>query len=397
MYENKTYESILQRALAEVPTEIDKREGSIIYNAIAPICIELAQAYIDMDIILDETYADTASREYLIRRCAERGIVPKPASAAFVKGIFNTEVPIGSRFTIDGFYYIVKTKISDTIYQLECESAGSLANGVTGTLLPVTYIEDLKTAKITEVFVPGEEEEETEHLRNRYFASLISQAFGGNKADYKEKVERISGVGGVKVKCVWNGDIKPVEMIPTKEVIHWYQEIIDTLKGAVKEWLLKVFTAAIEKKLTTGGTVSLTIINSEYRAASNTLLETVQQIIDPPEYAGEGYGVAPIGHVVTIKTVQELPISFSFDLTYQAGYDFESCSSSIYEAIDTYLNELNKGWAENETIIIRISKIESRMLDVMGIIDITNTMLNGKAQNLVLNSDEIAIRGEVYG
>ena len=35
-YEEMTYERIMSRCLARVPGTVDKREGSIIYDAIAP-------------------------------------------------------------------------------------------------------------------------------------------------------------------------------------------------------------------------------------------------------------------------------------------------------------------------------------------------------------------------
>ena len=41
MYENVTYEDILQRMLDRVPDSMDKREGSIIYDALAPAAVEL--------------------------------------------------------------------------------------------------------------------------------------------------------------------------------------------------------------------------------------------------------------------------------------------------------------------------------------------------------------------
>ncbi len=36
MFENNTYQVILERMLARVPEEFDKREGSILYDALAP-------------------------------------------------------------------------------------------------------------------------------------------------------------------------------------------------------------------------------------------------------------------------------------------------------------------------------------------------------------------------
>ncbi len=56
MYENITYEVILQRMLDRVPNNIDKREGSIIYNALAPAAVELQNMYIEFDAILNEAF-----------------------------------------------------------------------------------------------------------------------------------------------------------------------------------------------------------------------------------------------------------------------------------------------------------------------------------------------------
>ena len=85
MFEEYTFEVILNAMLARVPDTIDKRQGSIIYNALAPAAVELQNMYINLDVILNETFADTASREYLIKRAEERGITPYPATHCIVK------------------------------------------------------------------------------------------------------------------------------------------------------------------------------------------------------------------------------------------------------------------------------------------------------------------------
>lgn len=54
MFENKDFDSIMEEMLASVSDKLDKREGSIIYDAIAPIAMELAQTYIDMDMIVND-------------------------------------------------------------------------------------------------------------------------------------------------------------------------------------------------------------------------------------------------------------------------------------------------------------------------------------------------------
>ena len=101
-YEDITYEVILQRMLDRVPNNMDKREGSIIFDALAPAAVELQLMYIELDTILKETFADTAQRDYLVRRAAERGIEPYEETYATLKGIFtpsSLEIPIGSRFS----------------------------------------------------------------------------------------------------------------------------------------------------------------------------------------------------------------------------------------------------------------------------------------------------------
>ena len=52
MYEEVTYEDIMDRMLERVPDEFDKREGSVIYDALAPAAVELMQMYIELDAIL---------------------------------------------------------------------------------------------------------------------------------------------------------------------------------------------------------------------------------------------------------------------------------------------------------------------------------------------------------
>ena len=182
MYEEMTFEAILQRMLANTPAGLDKREGSILYDALAPAAVELAKMYTELAAVLHETFADTASREYLVLRAAERGLSPYPATAAVVKGVFNCEIPAGSRFSCEGSFYGVEEALPEEetgyAYALRCESAGSAANGVFGRLVPTGSIEGLRSARITELLIPGEDAEDTELFRSRYLGSFQSQAFG---------------------------------------------------------------------------------------------------------------------------------------------------------------------------------------------------------------------------
>lgn len=397
MFEDLSYEELLNRMLGRVPDRFDKREGSVIWDTLSPTAIELKNLYIALDSIIQEAYGDTATRKFLILRCHERGIVPYGATHAILKGKFvpeNLDV-MGKRFNIGQMNYIVTEKISDGIYRVQCETEGEVGNRYLGTMTPIEYVSGLEAAELTEVLIPGEDEEGTEELRKRYFSSFEESAFGGNVKDYLEKTNAIAGVGCTKVTRVWNGDIRPAWMIPSDEIKNWYESTVESLAGEVKTWLQAVYLAAKEKKLTTGGTVLLTILNSEFDIPSKELIETVQKVIDPEEYAGEGYGAAPIGHVVQVKGAEGVPIAVKTKVTFDSGYHWTNLEGQIEKAIVNYFAELRHEWAGTSALVIRISQIETRILGIRGIVDVENTLLNGSGENCVLGPYEVPVFGGV--
>lgn len=399
MYEDVTYEVILQRMLDRVSSKFDKREGSVIWDTHSPTAIELQILYIELDVILKEAYGDTASRDYLILRCAERGITPYAATYAVLQGEFTPSgIDLtGQRFNIGELNYVVLELISEddekSIYRVQCETAGTVGNQYLGQMTPIDYIDGLETAELTAVLIPGEDEEDTEELRERYFNSFEEKAFGGNVQDYITNVNAISGVGGTKVTRVWNSDISPTDLIPSETVQTWYEGIIDSLDEEVAAWLKAVYTAALAKKLVTGGTVLITIINSEYDAASDTLIDTVQETLDPTGSSGEGYGLAPIGHVVSVQTVDKVEVTVKTTITFESGYSWSNLKSSIEAAIEEYLLSLRQSWADSEYLVVRISQIENHILTVNGVIDVTSTKINGSESNLTLGAYEIPVLG----
>lgn len=390
-----TYTEILERMLERVSDKFDKREGSVIFDTHSPTALELEILYVELNTLIAEAYGDTASREFLIMRCKERGITPYKATHAVLKGEFTpTTIDVtGKRFNIGSMNFIVLEKIADGEYQVQCESSGIVGNQQMGTMIPIDYIEGLETAELTEILIPGEDEEDTEDLRQRYFTSFNEKAFGGNVQDYLAKTNAIPGVGSTKVTRVWNNDLRPAEMIPSAAVKTWYDTIKPTLSGEPAAWLETVFNAAADKKLTTGGTVLLTILNSDYGVASDTLIQTVQETIDPNENAGEGYGIAPIGHIATVESAKIQNVTVTTNITFDVGYSWSNLQSSINEVVSNYLLELRKSWADNPYLVVRISQIETRLLGVKGIVDIDSTKINGASDNLTLGKYEVPMFG----
>lgn len=354
MYEDITFEGILQRMLDRVPETMDKRAGSVIYDALAPAAAELMMAYLELNSMLNESFADTASLEYLVKMAAEKGINQKQATFAVLKAVSTPstlDLEVGSRFSLNTLNYVITEKIADGEYKVQCETAGVIGNSYFGSLIPITYIQGLQTIEITELLIAGEDEEDVEALRERYFAALESQSFGGNIADYRNNTLEIQGVGGVKVTPAWNG----------------------------------------------GGTVKVTIIDSTFGSPSDELVSAVQKALDPVGHSGQGYGLAPIGHVVTVDKVESVSVDITTDITYKTGWSWDACASQIKNAVDAFFLEMAEEWDSTDQLIVRISQLEAKILNCEGVVDIANTKVNGSSSNLYLADAKIPVRGAING
>ncbi len=406
MFEELDYDTLIDRMLSNVSDDLDKREGSVIYDALAPAAMELANFYIALDMVMDEVFADSSSYYYLIKRAAERGIFPKEETYAKCKMEVrpaSTPISVGDRFCLNALNYAVTSEIDREMgaYQLTCETAGIAGNQQLGELLAIeteSDINDMQSAAITEILIPGEEEEDVEAFRERYFSSFDNEGFGGNKQDYKEKVNDIDGVGDCKIIRAWKFGYDPASMIPNDKVRQWYEQQSEvTLDADVYDWLSRVYMAADNRLLTVGGTVKCYIITSEFKSPSQTLVQNVQNVLDPDQRTGEGDGLAPIGHVVKVQGVHEVPIRFDMSITYKEGYHFALMEKSIEETIDEYLMELAEAWSATDYLVVRTSQVEARLLLLEGIVDISDVRINGISNNITLEEDEIPVRGDVNG
>lgn len=349
-----SYEALMERKLDMIDDRRDKRQGSLIYDALAPNAAETASFYADLEMLEDRTFGDTATGDDLTRRAAERGITRKGAVKATFYGSFldenGVEYPVeaGTRFFLEKYYYVVLSREEDGRYVLECETAGACGNDYLGNLLPLETMMGLAEATLTELRTDGEDEEGDEELRKRYFASFDADAFGGNIADYKSKVNALQNVGGVKVYPAWNG----------------------------------------------GGTVKVVIIDQGWRAPTETELSELQNRIDP-ESRGEGYGIAPIGHRVTVDGVTEVPCRISMNLSLAEGAVQETVLADIQGRFEVYFEEMRKNWADSTYLTVRISYLEARALEAEGVVDISDCSINGGSGNLVLGADEVPVLGEI--
>lgn len=351
--EAQTFDKLLSELLERVPNDVDKREGSVIYDALAPTAIKLAETYWDMAVLYRRTFAATADGIDLEKRVNEFGVERKKAGKAIRRAIFTNreglplQVALNSLYRLDDLVYQVMENIAPGEFKVEALTAGAAGNRDYGELLPVEANNKLGKAILADVLVPGEDEESDESLYQKYLEHIRDKAFGGNRADYRKKVRAIQGVGGVRLRRAPYG----------------------------------------------GGTVKVIIIDSDYNAPTPEFIAYVQEIIDPIEFKGDGYGTAPIGHGVTVEGVGVAGITIECEL-FLNGVTIGQIEAQVNEILETYFAELRANWYKDLDINVRITHIESRLLEIDGIEDITVTRLNGVESNINL-IEEIPIITEI--
>lgn len=349
-YEDVTYDSILERMLESVTEkypEVDTRANSLAYNALCAAAVEINTLYAEQDACLKETFAETATREGLAEKMREIGLSPHDATYGEFEGEFNVEVELGTRFNNDEYNYSVIELISEPTsdneyyrYKLLCDTAGSEPNNVFGNLVPVDYVEGLEWSQLTECIKAGEDEEDDEAMRIRYFYAVNNTRSDGNISQYMYWAEEFDGIGKAKVFPTWNG----------------------------------------------ANTVKVSVVSPEGRAISTSLLAEFQEYIDPNS-EGLGNGQAPIGAKVTCTTATELAVNVSCTITLADGFaDVNTLG------INTALTELFAESAYSDTKI-NYMKVGACILDVAGVDSIDNLTLNGTAGNITLSDEQIAVLG----
>lgn len=372
-----TYDYILTEALSKVPDNVDKREGSIIRDALSPCCYEAAKHILYLADIIEQTYIETANGLWLDGRVIEGGVTRDPATYAKKLGVFKTQldepcqISIGQSFSTVGDTILNYTAVQvyvnedgDVVpgsYIMQCNTVGSVGNSYIGRIVPNDYIEKLASAEITTLLYPGEEEESDDSLRERFLANLMKTAFGGNIAQYRQWAKEISGIGGVQVYPVWAG----------------------------------------------GGTVKLSIIDTDYNSCSSEFCQTILEKFDPENSGGEtglGLGIAPIGHKVTVSTPLPRTINVSGKITLLPGYKLETLLPQIKLALEEYLLSLRQAWENsddenNYSVIVYLGRINFAILNVKGVSSAYELQLNGTDTDIRLTEtsslQEIPVLGTV--
>lgn len=348
-FSGRTYRELLASQLGRVPNDVDKREGSLIQTALGPETYALEEAYLDLDRVQKNAYALTAEGRFLDYKVAEAGLARYPASPAVRLGLFNRDVPVGSRFSTnqgpDALVFRAEERLGLGRFRMVCETPGAVGNAYVGSLIAVTFVQGLSTAELTDILVPGDDAETDGELRARYLEYLNNKPFGGNVADYRQNILAMDGVGGVQIYPTWNG----------------------------------------------GGTVKCSVLGADLLPAPAALVDAVQTAVDPEENGGLGYGLAPIGAKVTVCAPQRVEVAVDAVVTPAPGCTVQQLEGGIRSELEVCLETARRAWdtpvvprtTRYATILYR-ARILSAILAAQGVVNVTGLLLNGRDEDLAL-------------
>ena len=145
MYEDMTFENIMDSMMEDMPDGLDTSEGSLIYHSCVKQAARLEEVYVELAALTDNQYVDTADLDHLVQSGQERRTYIEEATAAEFEGVFNVSVPIGTEFSGDDYNYIV----TDVINEEEHKYTDDLGNGyISVTTLIGKYTQEFKKEEI---------------------------------------------------------------------------------------------------------------------------------------------------------------------------------------------------------------------------------------------------------
>lgn len=321
--------------LERVPDDMDKRDGSVIYDALAPTAYFLAQQDFQLQHFPDLVLLDKAIGDYLDRIADAHNVLRKEATASRRKIIASGIVPIGSRWAINELVFVISAElVSGESYEAECETAGDIGNRYRGAMQPISNISGVD-AELTDIIAAGTEAEKDDALRERVYDVIRKPSTSGNKYDYYNWAMECDGVGAAKVFPLAGGP----------------------------------------------GTVKVIIADANMSAAGTGLVREVQDHIEE---------LRPIGADVTVTSVVEKAVNVSAGIRLRAGMNLGVVQDAFWAGLASYLRKEAMDMA-----YVSLARVGNLLLGTDGIEDYSELLLNGIPRNVTLSDEEIAVAGTV--
>lgn len=360
--QQNTEEAIRQRMLDRVPADVDKTEGSYVWDALAPVSMELVFVSLLAQYVLEVGFAQTTTDvDYLAMRAAEHGVIRREAVKATGKVLFTgtagSTVPEGLLLSTEGtetddsyslqFVTTQNITLDETGHgeaAIEAVEAGAQGNIPAGRIvLMLADRRNVQAVTNPEPTTGGLDEEDIEILRARYLEKVRHPGTSGNKDDYKQWAKEVPGVTDVHVISLWNGP----------------------------------------------GTVKIIVLGPNKLPPDTALVAKVQDYIAP---TNGGERKAPIGATVTVEAAQSLPIHVNATVLMDA-----SATVSLAEVREKFTTALTEYLAAMafQANVIRYARIGSLLIEQDGVVDYIDLTINGGMANIPVADNQVAVIGDV--
>jgi len=362
-----TKQYLLDLALQQIPSDVDSRQGSIIYDTLAIVCGKLADTFMEVKKIADQAYMKTATvEENIDYRAEERGITREQATQAERLGVFTfsggvpATVPIGALFcTIDENkqnvvnYQVISPYTVDGVeikgsYILRCQTFGTIGNNYFGEILPLSDMDTLDTATLTTVLVPARDKETSESVKQRYYETFNMEAFGGNLADYRQYMREFTGVGQTQI----------------------YPRTRDDYK------------------------IILSCVDPSNQPISLEYQDTIRQTLDPENFynngndtSGMGLGVVPMGHYVTVMAPEKVFLDIELTVILKNTGYLPTVLENITNNINAYIKQIQDNWSDGSgqyEMVVYYNQILSSAISAEGVLNISECTVNGGTEDITM-------------
>ncbi|KLU64009.1 baseplate J-like protein [Desulfosporosinus acididurans] len=333
--------TILTRMQGNVSSDVDKSEGSLVYDALSPVSVEIANQESNLDAVAAKFDMSNLSGDELATRIYQRTGQPRnPATYATstVTITGNGTVNVGDLVQTPGgiqFKSLVQQTISGSAsINVQAVIAGSSgmvpANQITQFPVAIPGLVSVTNPNPT---VDGFDAETDASLLQRYYDYIQNPSTGANTAYFSNTMKGYAGVGDVKVYPTWNGN----------------------------------------------NTIKLVIIDANKLPPSADLVTGAQSFMDPG-VQGLGEGAAPFGAFTTVEGAAANTITVSFTAVKDTDYTDVQRLANVQESITAYLKSI-----AFVASAVSYAKIGGAILDSAGILDYSNLTVNGGTANISLS------------
>lgn len=320
-------------------------------DAAAGHCIRAAKFYEDLRSVFDFLFADSCTGDVLDEWAAQKQVYRKAATPSYYVPIFDGVAPsdlVGDRFMAGGYYFVVVQDGKD--FYLRSEVVGTKTNYLLKgeRLIPVRNTMGLKSAVLGDMYAAGTDQERDEDLRKRWEDALAEPAENWNEQQYKNCCESYDGIG--------RAIIFPLAYGPC--------------------------------------TVKALIISSEGTAPPDSLIEEIQEEMDPGS-EGLGRGKVILGCKFYAEAAGHEAVNISFDVAIASGYPLESTKEAVRQELIRYMKDIALNTPDEENMVVQYMKVIGILANTAGIKDLANLMLNGLDENVIIEADNVPVLGEL--